>query len=181
MLRLFYLAALVMLTACSGIEVSQDYDTEMTFPRLQTYAWKNQLVDKHDDVRADNPLLHKRFRQNIDRVLEEKGFFQRVPADFLVDYSYSITTRLESEPLSTGFGFGIGSHRRYGGFGIQTGSDIRQYDIGILVIDIYDAETQDMLWRGRGSEIVSRHPTPQQNSEMARLLVEAVLAQFPPY
>ncbi len=181
MIRLFCVAALMMLTACTGIEVSQDYDTEMSFPRLQTYAWKSRSVDRHDDVRADNPLLHKRFRQNIDRVLEEKGFSRRVSADFLIDYRYSISTRLESEPLTTGFGFGIGSHHRYGGFGLQTGSDIRQYDIGILIIDIYDALTRDMLWRGRGSEVISRHPTPQQNSEMARQLVEAVLAQFPPY
>ena len=181
MRRLFYAAVLMMLSACSGIEVSQDFDTEMAFPRLETYAWKNQSVDKHDDVRADNPLLHKRFRQNIDRVLEEKGFARKIPSDFLVDYSYSITTRLESEPVTTGFGFGIGSYHRYGGFGIHTGPDIHQYDVGILVIDIYDAETEDMLWRGRGSEVVSRHPTPQQNSEMVRQLVEAVLGQFPPY
>lgn len=181
MRRLFYMAVLMMLTACSGIEVSQDFDTEMTFPRLETYAWKNRPVEEHDDVRADNPLLHKRFRQNIDMALREKGFAQKAPADFLVDYSYSITTRLESEPVNTGFGFGIGSYRRYGGFGIHTDPAIHQYDVGIFVIDIYDAETEDMLWRGRGSEVVSRHPTPQQNSEMVRRLVEAVLAQFPPY
>jgi len=181
MIRLFCVAVLMMLTACSGIEVSQDYDTEMTFPRLQTYAWKSSSVEKHDDVRANNPLLHKRFRQNIDRVLEEKGYERTTGVDFLVDYSYSISTRMKSEPFTTGFGFGIGSFRRYGGFGINTGYDISQYDIGTLVVDIYDADSQELLWRGRGSEVISRHPTPQQNSEMVRQLVEAILAQFPPY
>ncbi|HKJ66291.1 MAG TPA: DUF4136 domain-containing protein, partial [Desulfopila sp.] len=133
------------------------------------------------DVRANNPLLHKRFRQNIDRVLEEKGYQRAAVDDFLVDYNYSISTRMETEPFTTGFGFGIGSSRRYGGFGINTGYDIRQYDVGTLVVDIYDADSQELLWRGRGSEVISRHPTPEQNSEMVRLLVEAILAQFPPY
>jgi hypothetical protein len=184
-IQFLQMAALLLLlcvaaAGCSRIQVSQDYDTKMHFPKLHTYAWKPPVEKKHDDIRENNPLLHKRFHENIDSVLMEKGYTRKNKPDFLVDYEYSIKTKIYSEPYSTGIGFGIGPHYRYSGFGISTAPQIRQYDVGILAINVYDAESEIFLWRGMGSEEISSHPTPQQTSEMVRRLVEAILFQFPP-
>jgi len=175
------LALLGLLAAgCSGIRVSQDYDIQLPFPEIHTYAWKSPVAKAGADIRENNPLLHKRFRENIDRVLQEKGYARTSDPDFLVDYEYAVNTRIHSEPYTTGFGFGFGPYHRYGGFSVMTAPDIYEYDVGTLVIDVYDAGSDTLLWRGMGSEEITPHPTPQKRTEMVRQMVEAILAQFPP-
>ncbi len=174
------LLLLLVAAGCSGIQVSQDYDTQMQFPDMQTYAWKSPLNKDSDDIRENNPLLHKRFRENIDRVLMEKGYARKSNPDFLVDYEYSIKTRIYSEPYNTGFGFGVGSYSRYGGVNVMSAPNVYEYDVGMLAIDVYDAGYDTLIWRGMGSEKISSHSTPQNTSEMVRQMVEAILEQFPP-
>lgn len=168
---------LFFLSGCAGIQVSEDYDTKTPFPVLQFYNWNPVVIDS-DDSRITNPLLQERFRVAIDLELQEKGFLLAPVPDFRVQYSYTIDTRLESDPLSTGFG--VGKHRRFGGFGVSTHTDIRQYDVGTLVIDFYDEQTEKLLWRGRGSENHDNHATPQETTAIVNKMVKAVLAQFPP-
>ena len=112
--------------------------------------------------------------------MAQKGFVQSQNNDFLVTYDFSIRTKIQSSPVSTGFGFGVGSYRRFGGIGFDTGTDIRQYDMAILVIDIYDNTSNTLIWRGTGSEIYGSHPSPEDNVAMVNRLVETILAQFPP-
>ena len=168
------------LFGCSGVQVSQDYVDSVAFSQLRTYSWHPQPVKYGDDVRENNPLIHRRFTETISAVLTEKGYRQLQPADFLVTYNFSITQKLESYPGTAFYGYGYGSHRRYSGVGFGVGTDIRQYDVGILVIDIYDATTNSVVWRGKGSEIVKTHPSPQQTTELVNRLVREVLVQFPP-
>ncbi|MFO7912673.1 MAG: DUF4136 domain-containing protein [Desulfotignum sp.] len=177
---LMMLLLLLMAAGCSGIQVSQDYEMETRFSKLQTYAWKARVEKNSDDIRENNPLLHKRFRENIDRVLKEKGYARKSNPDFLVDYEYSIKTRIHSEPYTTGFGFGYGPYYRYGGVNIMSAPKVYEYDVGMLAIDVYDAGSDTLLWRGMGTEEIVSHPTPQKSSEMVRQLVEAILEQFPP-
>jgi hypothetical protein len=178
----FILLSLVLLvfTGCSKVQVSQDYDTGMSFPELRTYSWKPPIIPKNADPRVSNPLLHKRFSETIDRVLVQKGFDLSQNNDFLISYDFSIRSKIQSSPVSTGIGFGVGSSRRYGGIGFDTGTDIRQYDVAVLVIDVYDSSSNTLLWRGTGSEIYGSHPSPEDNMAMVNSLVEAILAQFPP-
>lgn len=171
---------LLMAAGCSGIQVSQDYDIQRQFPDMQAYAWKAAENKSSDDFRENNPLLHKRFRENIDRVLTKKGYAQKSNPDFRVDYTYAIKTRIRSQPVTTGFGFGAGPYYHYGGIHIISAPNVYDYDVGMLAIDVYDAGSDTLLWRGMGSEQIASHPTPQKISEMVTRLVEAILEQFPP-
>ncbi|MFN2354356.1 MAG: DUF4136 domain-containing protein [Desulfopila sp.] len=181
---LFILAALLWgLTGCSGVQVSSDYDQEMSFTGLHTYTWRQppeSFGEEDKDVRESDPLLHKRIVAAINRGMSERGYRRADPADMQVSYSYSVETRLESEPHSGYFGFGTGRYPYYGGLGVNVGSDIRQYDVGILVIDIYDSRSGSLMWRGKGSAITSTHSTPEKITAKVNTMVRGVLAQFPP-
>jgi hypothetical protein len=176
-----------MMSGCTGVQVSQDYDAGMISTDYRTYDWISRKVRDSADVRTNDPLLHKRFDQAINRVLMEKGYVRSDDPDFRVGYDFSITSRIESDPFTSSFGLGLGSRYRYGGIGLY-GSDIRQYDLGILVIDIYavepdtkpDTKSDTLVWRGRGSERISTHSTPEHLSALVNRMVEAILAQFPP-
>lgn len=178
------LAVLLLgMTGCSGVQVSSDYDQEMSFADLHTYTWRQSsgsLGENGKDVQKSNPLLHKRIVAAINRVMGARGYRRADPADMQVSYSYSIETRLESEPQSGYFGFGTGRYPYFGGVGVNMGSDIRQYDVGILTIDIYDSRSDSLMWRGKGSAMTSTHSTPEKITAKVNRMVREILAQFPP-
>ena len=176
------LTVLIVVIGCSGIQVSQDYDLSRDFSGLKTYDWQSGTQQKTGDVRVDNPLLDARIRKAVARSLLEKGY-QRIvhgTPDFYVAYQYSIRSKIRSDSVRTGAVFGVGSYGRHGGFDVSTGSDIREYDEGMLVIDIIGAGSGDLMWRGTSTGYVSQHSAPEKTTKNVNETVEKILAQFPP-
>lgn len=174
------LSVMLLLGGCSTVQVSQDYRPGNDFSRFHTYRWQAVTQAESVDVRVSNPLLQERFRQAIDGTLAVRGYTQAASADFLVSYNYSIQTRLESERFSTGVGYGWGRYDNFGGIGISTGVGVRQYDVGVLVIDFFNGSTGEPVWRGTGTELVTTHSTPDATTAFVYRMVDSVLAQFPP-
>jgi len=180
--NVMFLTFLTLFMGCSGIEVSQDYDMAADFSNLKTFTWYLVKQKKTGDLRVDNPLLDSRIREAVDRSLSQKGYkrISQGTPNFYVGYKYAILTRIRSERVSTGFGFGFGGSGSFGGIGIGTGSDVREYDEGMLVIDITDAKNRKLLWRGTGTRRVSRHSDPERITKEVNENVDKILAQFPP-
>jgi len=170
----------VLTAGCSRVQVSQDYDAGVVFDKFQTFGVIQVAEMTGGNVRENNPLLHKRIYEAIEQIFIEKGMSHSQEPDILIRHTFSVSTRIESSPFSTGIGYGVGSHRRYGGIGISSAPEISQYDVGIITIDIYNAATEQMVWRGTGSEMLTRHPKPQQTTEMVWRVVRQILDQFPP-
>ncbi|MCF8069868.1 MAG: DUF4136 domain-containing protein [Desulfobacterales bacterium] len=166
---------------CSGIVVSQDYNMSSDFSTLKTYGWQSETQPKTGDIRVDNPLLDNRIRNAIVQVLSLKGFKKADDGapDFFISYQYAIQNKIKSDNVSTGIGFGIGSTGSVGGIGISSGSDVRAYDQGMLVIDITDPE-KELLWRGKGTLQVTDHSNPEKTTKTVNAVVEKTLRQFPP-
>ena len=177
-----FLTFLTLITGCSGIEVSQDYDIEVDFSKLKTFHWFSAVQKKTGDLRVDNPLLDSRIRKAVDSSLAQKGYqkiFKGTP-DFYIGYNYSILKKIGSERVRTGIGFGFGGAGRGGMIGIGTGSDVKEYDEGMLVIDITGAANKKLLWRGTGTRRVYRHSDPAKITKEINENVEKILSQFPP-
>lgn len=169
----------LVLAGCSTVRVNQDYRPGTNFSQYRSYQWQQPAPSRSEDMRVHNPLLDERFQQAINAGLAGRGLFPGAP-DFLITYHYRIETRIESDPYTTSFGYGYGRHYRYSGVGFGTGGAIRQYDVGILVIDFYDAGNGSLIWRGTGSEVVSSNPTPEKTTEFVNRMVSSILAQYPP-
>ena len=181
---LFNLAAVVVLTACSSVNVSQDYDPATTFPLSGTYAWVSETQEKTGDPRIDNPLRDSRIRAAVARVLAQKGYTSTdggVPA-LLVQYQYLLRSKIDSYNSSPTVGFGVGSYGRHGGIaiGTSTGDQVREYDEGSLVIDFLASQGKDLLWRGTGTQAFKQYDDPEKTIRDIDALVEKILEQFPP-
>lgn len=175
--RIFIIMSILVLTACSTIQVSQDYLPGTNLTGLKTFAWQPQ----HEVAGpADDQLMAARIRRATDEALVVKGFRQatRTPPDLYVDYRYSVSRQIESESPRTSIGFGTwgGGY----GFGIGTGSSVDTYDEALLFIDIIDPKNGRLLWRGKGTYRLSPHPTPEQTTATIDEVVNKILAQFPP-
>ena len=167
---------------CSGLKVSEDYEPGTDFSGLTTYAWKTEAPQKTGDVRVDNPFMHQRIRTAVERSLGLKGFRKSDGGspDFLVDYQYTIRSKITSQGVSTGFGIGTGGSGGFGGIGVSSGGDVKEVDEGALVIDVIDAGNGKLLWRGTGMRTLSSNPEPQKTTQTVNETVEKILAQFPP-
>ena len=170
------------LWGCSSMQVSQDYDLSRDFSSLKTYAWLHDSQPKTGDIRTDNPLLDTRFRSAISDALSMKGYqnIAQEKPDFYVAYTYQIERKIESNNVSVGMGFGRSSRGRHAGVGMNTGTTVREYDQGLLVIDLVDPSKASLLWRGTGTARVNPSAEPEKSVKAINEGVEQILSQFPP-
>ena len=68
----------------------------------------------------------------------------------------------------------------FGGVGLSTGSDVRAYDQGTLLIDVTIPLGDKLVWRGIATQSVSEHSSPDESTARIKETVEKILAQFPP-
>ena len=179
---LIAIALLCISWGCSSIRVSQDYDLSRDFSLLKTFAWQSEIQPQTGDIRVDSSLLDSRIRSAIDATLFEKGY-QKVDQgepDFHVAYTYQISSKVESDNVTFGFGFGSGSRGSYGGIGLNSGGSVREYDEGLLLIYLLDGFNEDLLWRGIGTTRVDQHTEPEEAVKYINEVVEKILSQFPP-
>ena len=171
---------LSLLTSCAKVKVSQDYDTSFAFGSEKTFGWNNDYQKDRQGIQQDNELLDHRFRKAIENNLKLKGFKDSQTPAILVSYDYTVSSRLQAEPATTGFGFGYGRYGSHARIGMHTGSSIRQYDQGKLVIYIHSASTNQLLWMGTGTREVFTHSNPEKITREVDETVAAVIKQFPP-
>ena len=178
---LIYPAMAFLAIGCSTLQVSQDYDTQTDFTRLQTFAWQNDTQPQYDDIRLNNSLMDERIRLAVEQSLLAAGFkkTEKPEAHFFVAYELAIQQQIESQPQSgVGFGFGFGGPR--GGVMVSSGSDVRSYDEGLLLIDVLDADSGRLLWRGKATDRFAQHADPAKNAQAINETVAKVMALFPP-
>ncbi|MFZ1199399.1 MAG: DUF4136 domain-containing protein [Desulfobacterales bacterium] len=178
---------MVMVAACAGIQVNQDYDPATDFARYRTFAWAPEPVQKSGDVLIDSPLMDRRIRSAIDLTLASKGFQAAAGdrPDFRVTYQLIVRNQVEVTPAGPAFGWGAYPYG-YWGYpypfwgGIDYSSYVNLYQEGTLIIDFTDSETHKLFWRGIGSRRVSQQSTPEKTTAAVNRIVAEILAQYPP-
>jgi len=178
---IFWIAfALLVLQACSGIQVSQDYEQGYDFSNLKTYAWKPNENKEYGIV--DNDLMDRRIRTAIENALSARQYRQLDSGmpDFYISYHMSVEQIISSSNVSGGFSVGGSSSGRYGRIGIGTGGRVQTYDQGTLLIDITDGSSNILIWRGTSTQSVSEHSDPEKITQSVNETVEKTLLQFPP-
>ncbi len=180
-MRLFWVVfILIYVQACSGIKVSQDYEQEYNFSGLKTFAWKPNDNDEYGI--KDNELVDKRIRTAIVDQLSAKSYVlvESARPDFYISYHMTVEQKITSSGVSGGLSIGRSSYGRYGGVGMSTGSQVRAYDQGTLLIDITEPLEDRLIWRGISTQTVSEHSSPSKSTAVINETVEKILKQFPP-
>ncbi len=172
-----FLAALAMVAcSCSSIKVDTDYNPNVDFASLRSFAWLPSAGEKTGDPRIDNPLLAGRIERAAEEALMAKGFSKvdEDKADFFVNYHVGVDTKVDVTSVPTMYGYG-----RWGGVYVSE-TRVDQYEQGTLLIDVIDRDRHDLLWRGSGQARIQENGSPQQREERVRKAVIAILADFPP-
>lgn len=178
--RVWVLCVIVLLSACSDVKVSQDYEQGYNFAGLKTFAWKPE--GEHGYGLEDNVFVDKRIRTAIETQLKAKGYelLDSMNPDFFVSYDVTVQQKVTSSGTTGSISLGRSSYGRYGSVGMSTGSQVRAYDEGTLLIDFIQPVEDKLIWRGISTQSVDKHSDPDKSTVIINETVEKMLQQFPP-
>jgi hypothetical protein len=162
---LFTAVLLSLTTAAFCREIKTDYDHHVNFSQYRTYSWAK--------VETPNPLWVDRIKESVDRQLQKKGWNQ-VPSDGDVTIMAIGTTR-ERPTLRTFYDAFPGW--RWGGFGEST-TWVSNYEVGTLVIDMFDTRSKKLIWRGSASDTLPDNPDKALKD--LEKSTEKMFERFPP-
>ena len=181
MRRLLCLASAMLLIAAfaSAQDVSYNFDQKADFAKFKTYRWvKVEGAEQPDELTA------KMIVQAIDTQLTAKGLtkVESGNADLLVAYQVAINKEKEVTSYSTGYGMGPGwGGRWYGGYGGgTTTASTSTILIGSLALDMYDAASKTLVWRGLASKQIDTTAKPDKRQKNLDKGMAKLLKDFPP-
>ena len=135
-------------------QISIDYDEDYDGSGIKTFAWAET---SKTSVAEANPLLHSRILNGIEYYLTLAGAREvESDPDVYVTYHASTSEQVVLNTTSYGYGYpgGWGYHggRSYHA-GVPSTTTVSTYERGTLVVDVWDAETKQLVWRGIASNI----------------------------
>jgi len=169
----FVLMGMMLLFAgkSSAQQVKTDYDHSANFGQYKTYSW--------EQIKTQDPLLVDRIKSAVNAALSAKGWNQVDSGGDISIVAMEITKNQQT--LNTyydGMGGGWG-WRRFGGGGFgEATTTTETYKVGTLVVDLFDAKTKELVWRGNASDTLSNNSN--KNIQNLDKDVEKMFKKFPP-
>ena len=158
---------IVLLSSCSSIRVIYDFDSTINFSNYSTFAFSKQEMEKLDISDIDK----KRILGSIEKSLVSKGYNFSSSPDLIVNISTKSREDIYINQSYDRFGFGW-----YGYPYDQTYRPSSRI-IGLLYIDLIDANTGNLIWQGNGSG--SLYSNKYSRDELVSNFVFKVLESFP--
>jgi len=158
---------LLFAAAVFGQHVKTDYDRTTDFSQYKTYSWEK--------VQTQDPLWVDRIKSAVNAEMSTKGFVEVASGGDVSVIAVEMTTTQRS--LNT-FYDGLGGGWRFGGgFGDAT-TTVDTYKVGTLVVDLFDAKTKKLMWRGSASDTLS--DKSDKNIKNLDKGVQKLFDHFPP-
>ena len=161
-----FLAALAPLLAQ---QVQTDFDHQAKFSQYKTYSWQ--------EIKPANSLWTSRIKDAVDAQLATRGWTQvNQGGDVALMAIETTQTQRTLQTFYDGFGGGW-RWRGFGGFGDSTTTE-QDYKEGTLVVDMYDAKTKQLIWRGSLEDMIS--DKAEKNEKDLDKGVAKMFKEFPP-
>ena len=167
--------ALASVSCATAPTVKTDYDKNVNFSAIKTFAvkigtsWNNQISEK-------------RVTDAIAQTLVQKGW-KRVDdsPDALVLLHGATDKQKSINTFYSGGGYGGYGSRGWGGMGMGMGTattTTSEYLVGTLVVDVFDAKTKQLMFRGTASDELS--DKPENNQKKLQQASDKMFKDFPP-
>jgi Domain of unknown function (DUF4136) len=165
--RFAVLGFAMLLSACAAApNVHIDTDPGTDLSRFRTYSW----IAKPDGV--SSPLVQQRIVDGVDSRLQGRGW--KLVPNGEVHVAARVTTSERQSANSSSVGY-VG----WGGFGPPvTGTRVDTYEVGTLVVDMYDGARKQAIWRGAASGTLDSDPN--RMTALLQASLDKMFAGFPP-
>jgi Domain of unknown function (DUF4136) len=157
---------LLIASAAFAVKVRTDYDHDVSFGSYKTYSWTS--------VKTANSIWDDRVKDAVNSALAAKGLTE-VPSGG--DIAVTAVGSTQNQQTLQTFYDGMGGGWRWRGFGDST-TTVENYKVGTLVVDLFDASSQKLAWRGSASDTLS--DKADKNTKNLDNGVKKMFAHFPP-
>jgi hypothetical protein len=163
--------ALLVPTLVMAQKTSFDFDKSADFSKFKTYALK-------DGTKVGDPLIDNRIVAAIEMELAAKGMTKNdAKPDVVAVYHVAFDKQQDITAYSSGYG---GYGYRWGGGWGTTDVRVNQILVGTLIIDVADANKQEVVWRGMGVKEVDTQAKADKRDKNINGAVKKILQNFPP-
>ena len=163
-------ASMVLLGSALAQHIQTDFGHQANFSQYKTCSW--------EAIKGSNSLWGQRIKNAVNAQLAAKGWTQvGSGGDVCI---VAIKTSQAQRTLQTfydGLGGGWGWRGFGGGFGESTTTE-QDYKEGTLVVDLYDAKTKQLIWRGSAEDTLSSKA--EKNEKNLDKGVAKMFKAFPP-
>jgi hypothetical protein len=178
----------LFLVAAAGpsfaMKIFIDYDPNYDMDAVETFAWQET---SDTSLKEHDPLMHSRLVNGIEHYITMAGVREVTEnPDVYVTYHTSSKEELSLNTSNWGYGYPGGWHgggyggyygryygAGYGGYGSST-TTVQQYQIGTLVVDIWDAKSETLVWRGTAAEITIVDNPKKMDKKLDKALKQIV-------
>jgi hypothetical protein len=142
-LRITVIAMTAMLAGCATLGVGSHTDRGLVWSKYKTFDWGPADALPVGDPRLDKePYFQDRVEGAIEKAMAAHGFVRSATTerpDLVIHYHATIAERFAADYVDDGYPYCAGSDCR---------SRVSRYEAGTLVVDIVDAATNVLVWRG---------------------------------
>ena len=166
MKRILAILASMFLISVAALaqQVSVNYNHSQSFAQYHTYAWASQNQNQ-----IQNSILAQVAQQDINNAMQAKGL-QMVQETQNPDLILTANGGLRQQTSYSAWGMrGIG-----GGMG---GITPEQNVEGTMIVDLYDAKSKSLVWRGIAQNTLNNNGN--KNQQMVEKAVQKMFKQWP--
>ena len=175
-------ALLLALTACASVDVRTVTSPHADLAALRTFNVMSQPKGQAPDASSSEPMLvnsitNRALRTDLVKAFQDRGYVLADHPDFSVAFYASTKQKLDVTSWDYGYPY---YPYWWGGWG--PGFDpyaprATEYTQGTVVVDVIDAQNNELLWRGQGVANVS--DDEKQYEQDLWKTVTAILQKFP--
>jgi Domain of unknown function (DUF4136) len=167
-------ALLLLASGVSAQSTKVDFDKAFDFSKAKTYAIKIGTT-------WGNDLSERRVLAEFDEALTGKGWTKAPEGQADIDvvlHGATETKRTANTFYSGGMGgYGYG-YRGFGGGMGTAQTTVSEYTVGTLVVDMFDAKSKNLVFRGTAADEISDNPS--KNVKKLEKASAKLFKNFPP-
>lgn len=167
-------SSLALFSGCattSAPTVVSHADPSVSYANYQTFSVVRPSAMSTARNSVVTPMLARQMRDETAAAFAAKGLTKAsddYSADLLIVTHGGIDEKIDISDWGLSYG-------RFGRGGLGGRYDITQYKQGTLLVDVFDAKTKELVWRGSAVAEVDGGP----NAEKVKAAVDAVVARYP--
>ncbi len=159
---------LVWSAACAYVPVDVESDAVSRSSVAKTWNWLPRPPVAHGE--ADFTLIDERVRPDVERELAARRFkrVEKERPDYLVTYYAALDKPIAADAIT--YAAGVPAAAKL----------VSDYPQGSLVVDVLDAKTGRLIWRGVGRRVFNAEQTPEERKQRIDDAVASVVDEFAP-
>lgn len=187
-IQTFSLFLVVLLTTTQILaQVSSDYDKTVDFTKYKTFRFEGWQEDSDKLV---NDLDKKRILESFGEEFSSRNLTYTEQGGDIVVTLYLVIDQKTSTTAYTNYnggmgyggGWGYGYGMGYGGMGMGMGSATttyseNDYEVGTLVVSVYDGESKNLVWQGISSKTLKDNP--KKRAKTIPKAVSKIMKKYP--